>query len=211
MQFDLLLPDEDKRWPVTIQQPGRHNVLNALGAAAVAWELGVSADDIIAGLGGFEGVGRRFESIGELSINDHSVLAFEDYGHHPTELDAIVQTARAGWPDRRLVLVFQPHRYSRTRDQFDAFARVLSEPDVLVLADIYAAGEAPMAGIDANALAAAIQQREELDIHRVGQVDEVLPCLERISQDGDLLLIMGAGNVGRLGRQLRAAYSGVSR
>lgn len=209
MQFDLLLPDDGGRWPVTIQQPGRHNVLNALGAAAVAWELGVSGEDIAAGLAGFEGVGRRFEAIGPLTINGRSVLAFEDYGHHPTELDAVIQTARAGWPDRRLVLVFQPHRYSRTRDQFDAFARVLSEPDVLILADIYAAGEAPISGIDADALAAAIQHREELDIHRVGDVDEVLPCLAEISQEGDLVLVMGAGSVGRLGRQLRSLHGEV--
>lgn len=206
MAFDLLLPDEDRAWPVRIQQPGRHNVLNALGAAAVAWELGVSASDIVAGLGGFEGVGRRFECIGTLDIHGHEVLAYEDYGHHPTELDAVLQTARAGWPDRRLVLVFQPHRYSRTRDQFDAFARVLADADVLVLADIYAAGEPALAGIHSNALAAAIAQRETLDIHRVAGIDEVPRLLETLCKDGDLLLVMGAGDVGRLGRTLRQQY-----
>jgi hypothetical protein len=120
------------------------------------------------GIEQFGGIGRRFADIGTLNLNGKQVLAFEDYGHHPTELDAVIRAARDGWPDRRLVLVFQPHRYTRTRDQFDAFARVLGEADVLVLADIYPAGEKPLAGIDADALAEAVLQRSELPIHRVG-------------------------------------------
>lgn len=203
MRFLLWLPEQEVGLPVTLVQPGRHNVQNALGAAAVAWELGLAAEDIVAGLEAFAGIGRRFAEIGEVRFPGGQTLAFEDYGHHPTELDAVLQAARAGWPDKRLVLVFQPHRYTRTRDQFDAFARVLGEVDQLVLTDIYPAGEAAIAGIDSNALARAIAQRSDTAIHRVGAIDEVLPALNALVADEDLLLLMGAGNVGRLGQKLR--------
>ncbi len=203
MHFLLWLPDQEVGLPVTLAQPGRHNVQNALGAAAVAWELGIAADDIVAGLEAFGGIGRRFAEIGELEFGDGRALAFEDYGHHPTELDAVLQAARSGWPEKRLVLVFQPHRYTRTRDQFDAFARVLGEVDQLILTDIYAAGETAVAGIDSDALARAIAQRSETAIRRVGTIDEVVPALAEVVQGDDLLLLMGAGDVGRLGQSLR--------
>ena len=204
MAFDLHLPDTEPR-RVTLALPGRHAVQNALGAAAVAWELGVTADDIVAGLEAFSGVGRRFESIGQLALSgERRVLAFEDYGHHPTELDAVIQAARGGWPEKRLVLVFQPHRYTRTRDQFDAFARVLAQADVLVLADIYPAGESPIDGIDADALAQAIAQRGNHAVHRIHPIDEAVACIEAVCEDGDLVLVMGAGDVSRLGQALKA-------
>ena len=203
MRFLLWLPDHPEGLPVSLSHPGRHNVQNALGAAAVAWELGLSSDDIVVGLEAFAGIGRRFAEIGELEFDGKRALAFEDYGHHPTELDAVLQAARSGWPDKRLVLVFQPHRYTRTRDQFDAFARVLGEVDQLVLTDIYAAGETAVAGIDSDALARAITQRSETAIRRVGTIDEVVPALSELVQDDDLLLLMGAGDVGRLGQGLR--------
>ena len=203
MRFLLWLPDQPEGLPVSLAQPGKHNVQNALGAAAVAWELGIPASDIVEGLQAFGGIGRRFAALGELDFGGRKVLAFEDYGHHPTELDAVLQAARGGWPDRRLVLIFQPHRFTRTRDQFDAFARVLGGVDELVLTDIYAAGEAPIAGIDSDALARAVAQRSQAPIHRVGSVDEVLPALELLMRDGDLLLLMGAGDVGRFGVTLR--------
>ncbi len=208
MRFLLWLPDLEHGIPVTLAQPGRHNVQNALGAAAVAWELGLDTDAIAAGLGAFEGIGRRFAELGELRFGDRRVLAFEDYGHHPTELDAVLQAARAGWPQRRLVLVFQPHRFTRTRDQFDAFARVLGLVDELVLADIYAAGEAAIAGIDSDALARAIAQRSEIPVHRVGGIDEVPDVLRQCLHDQDLLLVMGAGDVGRLGTTLATMATG---
>ncbi len=203
MRFLLWLPDQDEGLPVVLAQPGRHNVQNALGAAAVAWELGIPAEAIVAGLASFSGIGRRFAALGELAFGPRRVLAFEDYGHHPTELDAVLQAARAGWPERRIVLVFQPHRFTRTRDQFDAFARVLGDVDELVLTDVYAAGEAPIPGIDSDALARAISQRGGATIHRVGPVDEVVVLLDNLLDDGDLLLLMGAGDVGRLGASLR--------
>ncbi len=203
MHFLLWLPDQDAGLPVTLAQPGRHSVQNALGAAAVAWELGLNPIDIVAGLEAFGGIGRRFAEIGPIAFGSRQVLAFEDYGHHPTELDAVLQAARCGWPDKRLVLVFQPHRYTRTRDQFDAFARVLGEVDQLLLTDIYAAGEAAIAGISSDALARAIEQRSDTAVRRVGRIDEVLPALDALVKTGDLLLLMGAGDVGRLGHELR--------
>ena len=203
MRFRLWLPDHDDGIVVTLAQPGRHSVQNALGAAAVAWELGIEADAIVEGLAAFGGIGRRFADLGELRFGDRSVKAFEDYGHHPTELDAVLHAARSGWPERRLVLVFQPHRYTRTRDQFDAFARVLGTVDELILTDLYAAGESPLAGIDSDALARAIAQRSGTPVHRVGTVDEVPALLHKHLANQDLLLVMGAGDVGRLGAALR--------
>jgi UDP-N-acetylmuramate--alanine ligase len=182
-------------------------VLNALGASAVANEIGVGADAIVRGLGAFGGIGRRFAQIGPLEVDGRRVQAFEDYGHHPTELEAVIQAAREGWPDRRLVLFFQPHRYTRTRDQFDDFVRVLSSADCLVLADLYAAGEPPLAGIDSDALARAVKRRRDLPQQRVGAVDEAVDVLGQLLEDGDLLLVMGAGDVGRLGGLLRERYA----
>ena len=203
MAFDLHLPNTNAH-RVELALPGRHAVQNALGAAAVAWELGVPADDIVGGLQAFSGVGRRFEPIGTVALSGgREVLAFEDYGHHPTELDAVIRAARGGWPDKRLVLVFQPHRFTRTRDQFDAFARVLAEPDVLILADVYPAGESPIPGIDSDALAQAIAQRGDEPVVRIQQVDQAMASIDAECRDGDLLLIMGAGDVGRLGQTMK--------
>lgn len=207
MHFDLWLPGASDARAVSLAQPGRHNVLNALGAAAVASEIGISAGAIVRGLEGFGGIGRRFAEIGRLDIAGNTVLAFEDYGHHPTELEAVVQAAREGWPDRRLVLFFQPHRFTRTRDQFDDFARVLAGADCLVLADIYPAGEAALAGIDSDALAKAIGRRRELPLRRVGAVGEAVDVLPELIEDGDFLLVMGAGDVGRLGALLKERYA----
>lgn len=208
MQFELCLPKAQAALPIVLNLPGRHAVQNALGAAAVAWELGVPPEAIQQGLNAFKGVGRRFDPIGTLSF-EHAerVLAFEDYGHHPTELDAVIQAARSGWPNRRLVVVFQPHRYTRTRDQFDAFARVLAEPDVVILADIYAAGEDAIEGIDAEALARAIEARSDQAVIQIGHVEEAVVHLQAQCQDDDLLLIMGAGDVSRLGHALRGMAS----
>lgn len=207
MRFDLWLPGESEPRPVALAQPGRHNVLNALGAAAVASEIGIPADAIVRGLDAFGGIGRRFAEIGQLDVGGNRVLAFEDYGHHPTELEAVIQAARDGWPDRRLVLIFQPHRFTRTRDQFDDFARVLAGADVLLLADIYGAGEAPLAGIDADTLARAVGRRRDLPVTRISAVAEALDVLPQLLAEDDLLLVMGAGDVGRLGEMLRDRYT----
>lgn len=203
MHFRLCLPGSETGHPVVLNQPGRHNVQNALGAAAVAWEVGLSADQIVRGLEGFAGIGRRFAELEIREIGGHPVQVIEDYGHHPTELDAVLQAARGGWPDKRLVLVFQPHRFTRTRDQFDAFARVLAGADRLVLGDIYPAGEAPVPGIDADALARAVEERAGFRVVRVGGPEDMPAALAEVVDDDDLVLIMGAGDIGRLGGMLQ--------
>ncbi len=202
MRFTLRLP-EDVSVPVTLALPGRHNVQNALAASAVAWQLGVAPENIAAALEKFAGIGRRFNDLGEVATpNGAKVRLVDDYGHHPKELAAVFAAARGGWPDKRLVVAFQPHRYSRTRDQFDAFAAVLSEVDVLVLSEVYPAGEAPIAGADAKSLARAIRARGRNEPVVVSQVADLVDVLPDILQDGDLLLMMGAGDIGHTAQQI---------
>ena len=202
MHFTLCLP-EGSRTAVTLALPGRHNVLNALAAAAVGWQLGVSPETIGRALEKFEGVGRRFNDLGEITTAKGArVRVVDDYGHHPRELAAVFAAARGGWPDKRLVVAFQPHRYSRTRDQFDAFAAVLSDVDALVLCEVYAAGEAPIPGADAKSLARAIRARGRSEPVVVGLTADLVSVLPDVLQDGDLLLLMGAGDIGGVAQQI---------
>jgi UDP-N-acetylmuramate--alanine ligase len=187
---------------VTLNLPGRHNVQNALAAIAVATELGVSDVDIRKALAEFQGIGRRFQIAGEIATAAGKVLLIDDYGHHPRELAPTIAAARAGWPGRRLVVVFQPHRYTRTRDLFDDFAQVLSEVDVLVLCEVYAAGEAPIAGADGRALARNIRARGQVDPVFVDDVDALPDVLVDLLADGDLLLTLGAGDIGAASQRL---------
>ena len=204
MHFTLRLPD-DIAVPVTLALPGRHNVLNALAAAAIGWQLGVSAQNIAAALEKFAGVGRRFNDLGEVALaGGGTVRVVDDYGHHPKELAAVFAAARGGWPDKRLVVAFQPHRYSRTRDQFDAFAAVLADVDALVLSEVYPAGEAPIAGADARSLARAIRARGRNEPVVVGKVADLPRVLPDVLRDGDLLLMMGAGDIGHVAQQIAA-------
>jgi len=204
MRFTLCLP-EDVSVSVTLALPGIHNVLNALAAAAVGWQLGVQPGTIARALANFSGIGRRFNDLGAIATGrGATVQLIDDYGHHPRELAAVFAAARGGWPDKRLVVAFQPHRYSRTRDQFDAFAAVLSEVDALVLSEVYPAGEAPIAGADAKSLARAIRARgrnEPVVVSTVGDLPTVLPD---VLQDGDLLLMMGAGDIGHVSQHIAA-------
>ena len=196
MRFTLRLP-EGASVPVTLALPGRHNVLNALAAAAVGWQLGVSPPAIAAALEKYAGIGRRFNDLGEVATATGArVRVVDDYGHHPKELAAVFAAARGGWPERRLVVAFQPHRYSRTRDQFDKFAAVLSSVDALVLSEVYPAGEEPIAGADSHALARAIRARGRSEPVVVGKAAELASVLPDVLQDGDLLLMMGAGDIG---------------
>jgi UDP-N-acetylmuramate--alanine ligase len=202
MHFDLLLPGIAAPLPVTLNLPGRHNVLNALAAAAIGWQLGVEGAAIARALAQFQGVGRRFHARGEIALEQGSALLIDDYGHHPRELAAVFAAARGGWPQRRLVVGFQPHRYSRTRDLLDDFANVLAEVDVLVLTDVYPAGEAPIPGADGRALARAVRARGKVDpvlIEHPRELRETLPALLR---DGDLLLLLGAGDIGAAALEL---------
>ncbi|KXX63635.1 UDP-N-acetylmuramate--L-alanine ligase [Marichromatium gracile] len=187
---------------LTLNLPGRHNVLNALAAITVALELGVEEPAIARALSRFEGVGRRFVSHELRDAWGRDLLVVDDYGHHPRELAATLEAARAGWPGRRLVLVFQPHRYSRTQEQFDDFVAVLSGVDALVLCEVYPAGEQPIPGADGRALSRAIRTRGECDPVFVETPEAVPELLPNLLEDGDIVLVAGAGDIGRLAARL---------
>jgi UDP-N-acetylmuramate--alanine ligase len=196
MHFTLCLPD-GSRTACTLALPGRHNVQNALAAAAIGWQLGVPNAAIARAFEKFEGIGRRFNQLAKLTLAQGGEVALvDDYGHHPKELAAVFAAARGGWPDKRLVVAFQPHRYSRTRDLFDEFAAVLSSVDALVLTEVYPAGEAPIAGADAKSLARSIRTRGRVDPVVVSAASELRTVLPGVLHDGDLLLLMGAGDIG---------------
>ncbi len=182
--------------------PGRHNVQNALAAIAVGRELNIADDAIARALAQFKGVGRRFQSYGEVAIKENvKVTLIDDYGHHPAEIKATIDAVRGGFPGRRMVLVFQPHRYSRTRDLFEDFVSVLAQADVLVLTEVYPAGEASIVAADGRALARALRVfgAEPVFIENWQDIPAQLPA---IAQDGDIVLTMGAGNIGLLAPQL---------
>ena len=202
MHYTLCLPD-GSRTACTLALPGKHNVQNALAASAVAWQLGVANDAIARALQNFAGIGRRFNQLAKLPLAaGGDVVLVDDYGHHPKELAAVFEAARGGWADKRLVVAFQPHRYSRTRDLFDEFAAVLSTVDALVLTEVYPAGEAPIAGADAKSLARSIRTRGRVDPVVVGSAGELADALAGVLRDGDLLLMMGAGDIGAAAQQI---------
>lgn len=187
---------------IELNIPGKHNALNAAAAVAVATEDGVEDDAILRALASFEGTGRRFDQLGLFAVEDGHALLVDDYGHHPSEVDVTIQAARAGWPDNRLVMVFQPHRYSRTRDLYDDFANVLEQVDVLLMLDVYSAGEAPIAGADGRSLCRTIRGRGKIDPIFVPDVDALPAALAAIIQPGDLVLTQGAGDIGKVARKL---------
>jgi UDP-N-acetylmuramate--alanine ligase len=187
---------------VTLQLPGLHNVRNALAAIAVADELQISDAAVMTALEKFEGIDRRFQSLGEIQTVAGTVLLVDDYGHHPTEVAATLAAAKSGYPERRVVLVFQPHRYTRTRDLMDDFASVLSEADALVLLDVYAAGEEPIPGADGRSMARAVRTRGAVEPVFVENLDDLAGVLEDVLDHGDLLLTMGAGDIGAYAQSL---------
>jgi len=184
--------------PIKLNMPGRHNVMNSLAAFAVANEDGVRAAALVESLQNFGGIGRRFQYCGQFNTDLGYVQLVDDYGHHPTEVGATIEAVRNGWKDNRLVMVFQPHRYSRTRDLFDDFAAVLSKVDVLIMLDVYAAGEAPIAGADSRSLCRSIRQRGQMDPIFVEDQNELKATLSAVLKDGDLIVTQGAGNVGAI-------------
>jgi len=192
---------------VKLRLPGMHNVRNSLAAIAVADELQIGDNAVVAALEKFEGIDRRFQNLGEVKTAAGKVLIVDDYGHHPTEIEATLAAAKSGYPERRVVLVFQPHRYTRTRDLMDDFATVLSEADVLVLLDVYAAGEEPIAGADGRAMARAVRTRGTVEPVFVESLDDLQPVLEAVIADGDLVLTMGAGDIGVYAAGLPALLS----
>ena len=205
MYFDVRIDAGDVRSEITdiaLNMPGRHNVLNALAAITVALELGVEVRSSKRALSLFAGIGRRAQSHGDLHFEGGKAELLDDYGHHPTEVTATLKAIRGGWPDRRLVVIFQPHRFSRTRDLFDDFAESLSIPDVLLLTEVYAAGEERITGADGRALARAIRNRGSVDPIFIEDINDVPSTLANVLRDGDIVLTLGAGSVGGLATTL---------
>src|SRR5438552_5250178 len=188
---------------VLLNLPGRHNVLNALAAIAVADELGVADAAILKALAEFHGVGRRFQNYGEVALDGGgSFTLIDDYGHHPAEMAATLAAARGAFPGRRMVLAFQPHRYTRTRDLFEDFVKVLSSADALLLAEVYAAGEAPIVAADGRSLARALRVAGKVEPLFVEDIAELPAAIRRVAREGDVVLTMGAGSIGNIPAQL---------
>jgi len=189
---------------ITLNLPGQHNVLNALAAIAVATELKTSDQAIERALEKFAGIGRRFQIYGDFPLNSGVVTLVDDYGHHPREIAATLQAARVSWPDRRLVMVYQPHRYTRTRDLLKDFSEVLSLPDELVLLDVYAAGEDFIEGADGKSLVQKILKLGKIKPHFVEDHEKLSGILQNVLRAGDILLMQGAGNIGGMASHLAA-------
>jgi UDP-N-acetylmuramate--alanine ligase len=205
MVFDVLRQSATGELPVLSVQlnlPGRHNVLNALAAIAVATELGVSDQAIASALADFRGVGRRFTVIGDYPVAAHrgkgSYTVVDDYGHHPVEMQATLAAARGAWPDRRIVLAFQPHRYTRTRDCFEDFVRVLSMADAVLLTEVYSAGEPHLVAADGRALARALRVAGRIEPVFIENVAEMPEAIRDFAQPGDVVVVMGAGSISRV-------------
>ena len=198
MKFDCVRVNGSiSRLPITLNLPGLHNVLNALAAIAVATEVGVPDEAIIKALAEFKGVGRRFQRYGEVALaSGGSFTLVDDYGHHPAEMKATIAAARGAFPGRRLLLAFQPHRYTRTRDCFEDFVSVLNTVDALVLAEIYAAGEAPIVAADGRALARALRVAGKIEPVFVENIADVPQTILDVARDGDVVITMGAGSIG---------------
>jgi UDP-N-acetylmuramate--alanine ligase len=202
--FSLTRPDGKSSLDLVVNMPGHHNVLNAAAAVAVATDEGVGDAAIIAGLLKFQGVGRRFQVYGNYQVAEGTAMLVDDYGHHPTEVAATISAVRAGWPDRRLLMLYQPHRYSRTRDLYEDFVEVLSANDELILLEVYSAGEDPIVGADSKSLCRSLRQRGAIEPIYVEDIDKAAELLPSIVRAGDIVLTQGAGNVGLLAKQLAA-------
>jgi UDP-N-acetylmuramate--alanine ligase len=196
--FMIDRPDGLSSLQISLNIPGRHNALNAAAAIAVASDEGISDQAIIDGLSKFGGVGRRFEVIGEYPVTGGDAMLVDDYGHHPTEVKATIQAVRDGWPEKRLVMVFQPHRYTRTRDLYEDFVQVLAEVDVLLVLDVYSAGEEPITGAGSKNLCGSIRQRGGIDPIYVESIEEVPYLLGELVRGDDFVMTQGAGSVSKL-------------
>ena len=202
LTFFTVLRRDREPLDVSVNMPGNHNVLNSLATIAIATDEGVSDEAIVQGLSGFQGVGRRFQVYGELPVEGGNVMLVDDYGHHPREVAAVINAVRGGWPDRRLVMVYQPHRFSRTRDLYDDFVQVLADANVLLLMEVYSAGEEPIPGADSHNLCHSIRQRGQLDPIYIERGVELAPLVKPLLRAGDILLCQGAGDIGGLAPQL---------
>lgn len=196
--FSVIRKEKSEALDITLNLPGKHNVQNALAAIAVATEDGVDDLSIKNALAKFEGIGRRFQLYGEFNVDNKNITLLDDYGHHPSEVDATIKAIRKSWPDKRVVMVYQPHRYTRTRDLYEDFCKVLSEVDVLLLLDVYAAGEDMITGADSRSLCRSIRQRGKLEPIFVEQSEQLAELVYNQLQDNDVLVTQGAGNIGAL-------------
>jgi UDP-N-acetylmuramate--alanine ligase len=203
MTFDVVRPNSKTLTGITLNLPGEHNVLNALAAITIAWELDVPDEAIVTALKAFAGVGRRFQQMGNIPLAaGGSYQLVDDYGHHPVEMEATLRAARGAYPEKRLVLAFQPHRYTRTRDLFEDFVRVMGLADMVVLTEVYAAGETPIVAADGRSLARSLRVLGKVEPVFVENVDELPAVLEGVCKDGDLVLMLGAGSIGHMSQQL---------
>lgn len=193
--FSLNFPDSQVA-EIELNLAGLHNVLNATAAAAVAWEMEIEQQLLSKALGEFAGIDRRFQIAEGVTLNGKSLRVIDDYGHHPNEISATVKAVKSAWPGEGLTVVFQPHRYTRTRDLFDDFSQVLNEVDRLILLEVYAAGEAPIKGADGRALSRAIRSRGRIEPVFVAELDELEAVLAGVVEDNDNLLMLGAGSIG---------------
>lgn len=206
-RFSLQRPDKQSTLKFELNLPGMHNVLNAVAAIIIALQLDVKPGYIQSALESFQGIARRFQTFPDVCINNKRIQLVDDYGHHPTEMAATMKAARDAWPGRRLVVLFQPHRYSRTRDLFDDFVRVLNEADTLILCEVYAANEDPIPGANSPALSRALRARGKLEPILVKDLSEIHLTLEHVMQNDDVLLTLGAGSIGSIAHTLSESFT----
>jgi UDP-N-acetylmuramate--alanine ligase len=205
--FEVARPDDDNL-KITLSMPGRHNVLNALAVVALSDHLGVDDTSLVKALSEFQGVGRRFQLTGFIEKEGQQIPVIDDYGHHPKELEVTFDAVRGAYPGRRLVSVFQPHRYSRTQDLFDDFVSVLNRADELVLMPVYPAGEAPIVGAESKDLAQSIRRLGHCRPYVEGEFDQVIERVSALVEPNDVVLIQGAGSIGRLPSQMVETLGG---
>jgi UDP-N-acetylmuramate--alanine ligase len=210
--FEVVRPGKPHPLPVVLNLPGRHNVLNSLAAITVATELDVSDAAIQTALANFQGIDRRLQQYGDAVTANGKVTLVDDYGHHPTEIAATLEAVRQGWAGRRLVLAFQPHRYTRTHDLLDDFARVLaSSCDALIVTEVYAAGETPIVGADGKAICRAVRSHGKVEPVFIDKIDALPDALKSIVRDGDVVVTMGAGSIGAMAAELPQLLTHTSR
>lgn len=205
--FTLKRPAKQSAIKFVLNLPGAHNVLNAAAAAIIALQLDIKEGFIQSAFKDFQGIARRFKTYPNICIKHKSIQLVDDYAHHPTEIAATMKAAREAWPEQRLVVLFQPHRYSRTRDLFDDFVRVLNEADALMLCEVYAANEDPIVGADSPALSRALRARGKLDPILVKDFCEIQTTLEHVIQDNDVLMTLGAGSIGTIAQGLNESFA----
>ncbi len=201
-EFEIARPEREESLKVHLSIPGRHNALNAAAAVAIATDEGISDAAICAGLQKFQGVGRRFEIQGHFPVRGGTAMLLDDYGHHPREVAATIAALRDGWPDARIVMIYQPHRYTRTKDLYEDFVMVLSDVDALLMLEVYPAGEEAIPGADSRSLCRSIRSRGRVDPVYVQDEDDIRKVLTEILRDGDIVITQGAGSVGALAKQL---------